>query len=122
MPVWWSVAADSGFNNAVSDSVAQTLPATPAARAAWLNARSEWVSKLVPPFLARVRAHLGVAAATDSLMDLRLAGRLALRVAEVRWGPDAWEEFIVRNDATIRIALAQFPRLHELLGPPGPAK
>jgi hypothetical protein len=54
LPVWWSAAADSGFDDAVSDSVAQTFPATPAARKAWLTADSEWRTKLLPPFLARV--------------------------------------------------------------------
>src|SRR5439155_712365 len=53
LPVWWSAAADSGFDDAVSDSVAQTLPATPAARTAWLTAESEWRAKLLPPFLSR---------------------------------------------------------------------
>src|SRR5439155_21064789 len=52
LPVWWSAAADSGFDDAVSDSVAQTLPAPPASRAAWLKASTEWRDKLVPPFLA----------------------------------------------------------------------
>jgi len=115
LPVWWSAAADSGFDDAVSDSVAQTLPATPVARAAWLVADTEWRDKLLPPFLARVRGRLGVTAATDSLLDRRLAAILATRVAEVRWGPDAREEFLVRNDRTIRLAGEQFPRLRELL-------
>ncbi len=118
LPVWWSAAADSGFDDAVSDSVAQTLPATAAARAAWVSAESEWRAKLLPPFLSRVRARLGVAANTDSLLDRRLARILASRAAEVRWGPDAREEFLIRNDRTIRIASEQFPRLRELLGPP----
>ena len=125
LPVWWSAAADSGFDDAVSDSVAQTLPATPAARAVWLTAEGEWRAKLLPPFLTRVRARLGVAAATDSLLDRRLARILAARSAEVRWGPDAREEFLIRNDRTIRVAVEQFPRLRELLGPPpapGPAQ
>jgi carboxyl-terminal processing protease len=117
LPVWWSAAADSGFDDAVSDSVAETLPATPAARAAWLTAESEWRAKLLPPFLARVRTRLGVAAATDSLLDHRLARILAARAAEVRWGPDAREEFVIPNDRTIRVALEQFPQLHKLLAP-----
>jgi hypothetical protein len=115
LPVWWSAAADSGFDDAVSDSVAQTLPATAAARTAWLTAEPEWRAKLLPPFLARVRSRLGVTALTDSLLDQRLARILATRVAEVRWGPDAREEFLLRNDRTVRIALEQFPRLRELL-------
>ena len=118
LPVWWSAAADSGFDDAVSDSVAQTLPATPAARAAWLRASTEWRDKLVPPFLARIRSRLGVTAAADDVLERRLAVNLALRVAEVRWGPEAWEEFLVRNDGTIRVATEQFPRLRELLAPP----
>lgn len=119
LPVWWSAAADSGFDDAVSDSVAQTLPATPAARAAWLRAESEWRAKLLPPFLSRVRTRLGVAAMTDSLLEQRLARILAARSAEVRWGPDARDEFLLRNDRTIRVATEQFPRLRELLAPPG---
>ncbi|HMJ57800.1 MAG TPA: S41 family peptidase [Gemmatimonadales bacterium] len=115
LPVWWSAAADSGLDDAVSDSVANVLASTAAARAAWLTAAGEWRAKLVPPFLARVRSRLGVAAVTDSLLEQRLARILAARTAEVRWGPDAREEFIVRNDATIRAAVERFPRLRELL-------
>jgi C-terminal peptidase prc len=117
LPVWWSAAADSAFDDAVSDSVANTLPATPAARTAWMGAVPEWRTKLLPPFLARVRARLAVAAPTDSLLEGRLARILAARVAEVRWGPDAREEFLVRNDNAIRVAVEQFPHLRELLGP-----
>jgi carboxyl-terminal processing protease len=117
LPVWWSAAADSGLDDAVSDSVAHTLAATPAARAAWVNANGEWRSKLVPPFLERVRARFGVAALTDSLLERRLGRILAARAAEVRWGPDAREEFLLRNDATIRAAIERFPRLRELLAP-----
>jgi carboxyl-terminal processing protease len=115
LPVWWSTAADSGLDDAASDSVAHTLAATPAARAAWLTAPADWRTALVPPFLARVRSRLGVAAVTDSLLERRLARILASRVAEVRWGPDAYEEFVLRNDGTIRVALERFPRLRELL-------
>ena len=117
LPVWWSAATDSGMDDAVSDSVAHTLPLTPAARAAWLTSADDWRARLVPPFLARVRARLGVAAVTDSLVERRLARILASRVAEVRWGPDAREEFLVRNDGTIRVAFERFPRLRELLAP-----
>ena len=124
LPVWWSAAADSGFDDAVSDSVAHTLPATPAARAAWLRAEGEWRAKLLPPFLSRVRTRLDIAAPTDSLLERRLSRILAARVAEVRWGPDAREEFLVRNDNTIRVAVEQFPHLGELLrpGPQSPPK
>jgi carboxyl-terminal processing protease len=117
LPVWWTAAADSGLDDAVSDSVAHTLAATPAARAAWLTADGEWRATLLPPFLTRVRARLRVAAQTDSLLERRLARILAARAAEVRWGPDAREEFLVRNDGTIRAATERFSRLRELLAP-----
>jgi carboxyl-terminal processing protease len=117
LPVWWSAAADSGFDDAISDSVASTLPPTPAARAAWLTADGEWRARLLPPFLARVRSRLGVVAPTDSLLDRRLSRILAARVAEVRWGPEARDEFLIRNDGAIRVAVAQFPHLQELLAP-----
>ena len=122
LPIWWSAAADSGFDDAVSDSVANTLPASAAARATWLGAAQEWQAKLVVPFLRRVRSRLGIAAPTDSLLDRRLGRILAARVAEVRWGTDAWEEFVLRNDGTIRVAVDQFPRLRELLSGPQPPK
>jgi carboxyl-terminal processing protease len=117
LPVWWSAAADSGFDGAVSDSVAHTLPATPAARTAWLSAPAEWRAKLLGPFLTRVRTRLYVSAPTDSLLEGRLARILAARVAEVRWGPDALEEFLVRNDPTIRTAVEQFATLGQQLAP-----
>jgi len=114
LPVWWSVAADSGFDDAISDSVASTLSGTAPARVAWLTARDEWRTKLLLPFLARVRARLKVAAQTDSALDARLAFNLAERVAEVRWGPDAREEFVFRPQA----ALGHIGRLSGLLAPP----
>jgi hypothetical protein len=105
----------SGFNDAVSDSVAQTLAATPAARAAWLGAPDRWRTAVLQPFLARVRARLHVTAQTDSALDGRLAKGLAARVAEVRWGPDALEEFLVHSSPDVRAAVGYFPRLTELL-------
>ena len=117
LPVWWSAAAESGLDDAVSDSVAHTLGPTPTARAAWLKANDEWRATLIPPFLARVRARFGVAAVTDSLLERRLARILAARAAEVRWGLEARDEFLVRNDATIRAAFERFPRLYQLLAP-----
>lgn len=119
LPVWWSVARDSGFDNAVSDSVALSLPATPAARAAWVSAPERWRTTLLPLFLARVRTRLRVSALTDSALDARLGRILAARVAEVRWGPDAYDEFQVRSSADIQAAIGYFPRLHELLAAHG---
>jgi carboxyl-terminal processing protease len=115
LPVWWSVAADSGFDDAVSDSVALTLPATPAAREAWLTASDQWRSTLLEPFLARVRSRLKIAAHTDSALDARLTIMLATRVAAVRWGSDAGEAFAISSSAAIRTAVSYFARLPELL-------
>jgi len=95
-----------------------TLPATPAARASWINARAEWDTRLVAPFLERVRRRFHVAAEPDSLLAARIGRNLALRVAEVRWGPDARDEFLVRNDPDVRAATDYFRRLPELLGGP----
>jgi len=114
-PVWWSVAADSGFVAAVADSVAQTLPATPAARAQWIAGRDRWMPSLVAPFLARVRARLHVAAQPDSLLADRMALLLAARAATVRWPPDGGDELRLRNDSDIRAARGTFARLAELL-------
>ena len=115
VPVWWSVASDSGLDDAVSDSVAQTLAATPAGLSAWLDARGDWQTKLVQPFLTRVRARFQIAAQPDSATAERIARNLALRVAEVRWGPDAREQFLVHNDPDIRAALGYFRQLPDLL-------
>ena len=118
MPAWWTVAVDSGFAFAVADSVAQTLPATPAGRVAWARASSEWRARLLTPFLARVRARFQVTAEPDSIVASRMAVWLAARAADVRWPPDAGLEVSLRNDADIRAALDYFPRLPQLLSAP----
>ncbi|HYK83273.1 MAG TPA: S41 family peptidase [Gemmatimonadales bacterium] len=118
LPVWWSVARDSGLGDAVADSVAQTLPATPAARAQWLAGRDRWHQSVLAPFLARVRARLHVVAEPDSGVAERMALLLAARAATVRWPPDAGYELEVRNDPDIRAAVGYFPRLAELLSGP----
>ncbi|HEY6223933.1 MAG TPA: S41 family peptidase [Gemmatimonadales bacterium] len=118
LPVWWSVAADSGFDNAVADSVALSLPATPAARAAWLSAPDRWRSTLLPRFLSRVRTRLRVPAQTDSALDARLVRILAARVAEVRWGSDAYDELVARASPDVQAASGFFPRLGQLLAAP----
>jgi hypothetical protein len=116
--VWWSAADDSDFDAAVADSVALTLPATPAGRAAWLSSPAAWKAKLVPPFLARVRSRFHVTADVDSTLEYQIAANLAREVADVRWGPDAAAEFSVSHSADVRAALAAFPRLPELLAAP----
>jgi carboxyl-terminal processing protease len=117
LPVWWSAAADSGFDSAVADSVALTLPGDLAARRAWLTAPDQWRARLLAPFLARVRQRFHVAAQTDSALDARLARGLAARAAEVRWGEDALEEFLLRVSPDVQAAVTYFPRLPALLSP-----
>jgi hypothetical protein len=47
----------------------------------------------------------------------RLGRTLAAHVTKVRWGTEAREEFLLRNDQDVQAALTYFPRLKELLGP-----
>jgi carboxyl-terminal processing protease len=118
LPGWWSVAADSGLDDAVADSVAYTLDAAPAARSAWMMGRDEWRQRLVPAFLERVRTRFHVEARPDSAVEARLSRILAARAAEVRWGPDAREEFMVQADPMLQAAKTYFPKLQELLARP----
>src|SRR3989441_449151 len=105
LPAWWSVATDSGFDVAIADSVAQALPRTPAGRAQWLGGREQWKTRVLAPFLDRVRARLHVTAQPDSLLADRLALLLAARAATVRWPPDAGEELRTHNDPDIQAAM-----------------
>jgi carboxyl-terminal processing protease len=117
-PVWWTVAADSGYDDAVADSVALTLPADALGRTRWLSAPAEWEARLMPAFLNRVRARLNIAARPDSATSAAMARRLAARAAFVRWPPDAGVDLILASDPDVRAALDAFPRLGELLGAP----
>ena len=119
LPVWFTIAADSGWPEAVSDSVAGELGKDAGARSRWLEAREEWQRQLVEPFLLRVRSRLGVTAHVDSALAARLGRILAYRVAEVRWGPEGGDEFRTRNDPDIQAAMAYWPRLSELLAGDG---
>ena len=83
-----------------------------------MNARAEWGTRLVNPLPERVRKRFHVAAQPDSMLVARIGRNLALRVAEVRWGPDARDELLVRNDPDIRAAADYFRRLPELLSGP----
>ncbi len=116
LPVWWSIAADSGFDFAVADSVAATLPATPAARDQWLTDSDRWSKTLLPPFLQRVRARLRVTAQPDSAIAAQMSWYLATRAAAVRWPPDGANALRIRTDPDIRAALTYFGRLTSLLG------
>lgn len=120
LPVWFSIAADSAFDTAIADSVALSLPATPAARQRWLTDSAAWARDLLPPFLARTRTGLRAAARPDSLQAARMARILAFRVAEVRWGAEAGQDFALRNDPDLRVALSSFQRLPALLAPTRP--
>jgi carboxyl-terminal processing protease len=117
LPVWWTIASDSGFVEAVADSVAHTLAADEAARTGWITGNERWESTLLPPFLARVRSRLRVAATTTPQMEAYMARILASRAAEVRWGEDARGQVWLYSDPDIRAARAQFGRLSELLRP-----
>jgi carboxyl-terminal processing protease len=114
LPAWWSVAADSGFGDAVADSVARGMPHDQPGR--WLDASDQWLVTLVPPFLAHVRSALHVSAPPDTALTRRLGRILAARVTQVNWGPDVYEQFLLRNDPDVHAALGYFPRLAELLG------
>jgi carboxyl-terminal processing protease len=115
LPLWWSVATDSGFVDAVADSVAQTLAATPAARVGWLTDSQQWRNRVLTPFLDRVRTHLHVRAELDSALAVRFALLLAERAATVRWSVSAGDELRIRNDPDIVAAVTYFPRLGDLL-------
>jgi carboxyl-terminal processing protease len=119
-PAWHPVAADSGFEEAVADSLAFTLPASPAGRAAWLSAGDLWRTELVEPFLQRVRDRLAVSAPHDPALGRALARRLAARVALVRWGAEARDELLLATDPFVLLAREQFSGLPALLA--GPAK
>jgi len=75
-----------------------------------------WDRDLVTPFLARVRTRFAVRAEPDTALRARLGRALASRAAEVRWGPDGAEEFLLHNDPDIRAAIAAFPALPQSLG------
>ncbi len=116
VPRWFSVASDSGWDQAIADSVGFSLGADPAARAAWRNASASWEERLLPPLLARVQSRLHLSVAPDPAIRAGIARRLAAMAAKVRWGDDAAEELSVASDPDIIAALALFDRRSELLG------
>ncbi len=69
-----------------------------------------WQARLVNPFLTRVRIRLQVAGQIDSLVTQRIGRILADRVVEVRWGPEARDQFLLQNDADVTAAMGYFPR------------
>ncbi|HTG85182.1 MAG TPA: S41 family peptidase [Gemmatimonadales bacterium] len=115
LPPWFFAASDSGYDTAVSDSVAGTIPKDAAARARWLDAVAEWQSSLVKPFMDRVHSRLQVTVEPDSALSARVGRILAYRVTEVRWGPEALDEMLLRNDPDIRAASNYTNRISEEL-------
>ncbi len=115
IPAWFSTAADSGWIEAVSDSVAALLPKEPAGRQAWLTATADWQSRLVEPFLSRVTGRLKLTTPPDEAMRARVGRLLAYRAAEVRWGPEAAEELWLRSDAGLATAMGYWDQLPRLL-------
>jgi len=113
MPAWWSVAVDSGWADAVADSVARSLQERQPT--GWMRAADRWRERLVPPLIARVESSLRVPTRPDSALEGHIAWLLATRVAEVKWGSEVRERLILANDPDIRAAVTYFPRLAELL-------
>ncbi len=114
-PRWWTVAADSGWDRAVADSVAATLGSDAAARAAWVAGSVAWADHLMPPMLARVRSRLAVSAQVDASTLAAMSRKLASEAATVRWGEDAGHEVSIRNDPDVIAAIGLFARLPEIL-------
>ncbi len=110
LPLWFVAASDSNLDDAVSDSVAASLPPDAAARAAWVGDPTGWVSRLLPPFLDRVHKRFDIVPHPNAAQGARIARYMAARVAEVRWGPDASEELLVASDPEIAAAAAALNR------------
>jgi hypothetical protein len=72
----------------------------------------------VAPLLARVRDRLEVHGEPPPAVRSRLGRILGSRAAMVRWGPEAGEDFLVRNDGDIQASVPLFARLPELLAAP----
>jgi carboxyl-terminal processing protease len=116
LPRWWYVAADSGWVEAVADSVAALLPKDLAAGDAWVSSPAEWRTRLVQPLLSRVRSRLKVTAEPEGPQLARIGRILAWRATEVRWGPEAADHFQVNNDGILKVAMEQWGELPKLLG------
>ena len=110
LPRWFTVASDSGWVRAIADSVAFTLPATPAARTAWLSDSAAWQSALVEPLMSRVRTRLSVSGRNDAALYALLGRRLAARAAMVRWDEATGLALLVGSDPDVRAAVGLFGR------------
>ncbi|HWZ27880.1 MAG TPA: S41 family peptidase [Gemmatimonadales bacterium] len=112
---WWVAAEDSGWVAAVADSIAATLPGTPAGMAAFEATLPAWGRTLMPGLLTRIRERLHVQASVDSLTQWQLGYQVGRRVVETRWGMAARYDLDLHHDRDVRMALAAFPRLGDLL-------
>lgn len=118
LPGWWGTVADSGWIEAVADSVAAGLPRDQGQAAAWLVGGEPWRAGMVAPLLARVHGRLQVTAEPDSAQAGRIGRIMAYRAAEVRWGPEAADALLLRHDPDVRAAMATWDRLPALLAGP----
>lgn len=118
LPRWWSVASDSGWVEAVADSIAAILPKEPSAAAAtaWLGTPAQWQAGMVQPMLNRARSRLNITAQPTEAQLARMGRVLAWRATDVRWGSDAAELFLIQNDATLKTAMEKWGDLPKLLG------
>ncbi|MGH7524850.1 MAG: S41 family peptidase, partial [Gemmatimonadales bacterium] len=116
IPRWFTVAADSGWDRAVADSVALTLGTDATARTALLHGSATWSDRLLPPLLARVRSRLGVPAELDAATRSAMARRLAAEAATVRWDEAAGRDLSISNDPDVVAAVQLFARAPAILG------
>jgi carboxyl-terminal processing protease len=114
-PRWWTVAADSGWDRAVADSVAATLATGAAAAAAWVRDTAAWADRLLPPLLARVRSRLAVPAVINAQTSASMTRKLASEAATVRWGENAGRDVSIKNDPDVIAAMGLFGRVAEIL-------
>jgi carboxyl-terminal processing protease len=112
---WWVAAEDSGWVAAAADSIAATVPATPAGMTAFEATVPGWGKTLAPGLLSRIRDRLHVQASVDSLTQWRLGYEVGRRVVENRWGIAARYDLDLRHDRDVRMAIEAFPRLGDLL-------
>jgi len=112
---WWGVAQDSGWIASVADSVANTMPTTPAGMTAFEARLPNWGNSLMPPLLKRIRERLHVQAVVDSTQQWRLGYEVGRQVVQNRWGVDAMYDLDLHHDRDVRTALGAFPKLADLL-------
>lgn len=116
MPRWWAVASDSGWIEAVADSIAATLPKDQAAAGGWLNSPEQWQAGMVQPMLKRAHERLKITGDPDATQQARMGRILAWRATEVRYGPEAAEQFLIQHDGILAAAMTKWADLPKLLG------